>query len=395
MQHSPTGLPIFLDNSPNMISDQIVWLVKHSNLNFQLKETPFSLSLNLKKRFAQHWLPESHPQASFATPSPSQPQPHFHPNFQNCDPHEKPTETSSTPSSASSTHQNQNLVNQISQLKQTLEIVNCAKEELEKENISLSKLTKKLTKDATDLQRKHEKVCEDIKIFKSDKDSILKELNVKSVALASAKKELKDLKNISDEKVKKFEVELVKLQVFKEETETEDREARRALKKAKQKERKKSKAKESMESLNETDEPKESSEAGSVPNVTVKNKFENLESNTEFNNNGVAFKMAEIEKEDFEEDNKTASKFLINSGNKDKVSNDTLDHNAKNTKPPDLHPSGAALKEAEVQNSEDVEEEPSETCEPVSNSSNFSGSAPLTRSDIDECLKMLSELYKK
>jgi hypothetical protein len=308
MQQSPTGIPTFLNNSPNMICDQIVWLVKHSNLNFQLKETPFSLSLNLKKRFAQHWLPESHPRASFATPVPPQPQANYQPSFRNCDPHENTTETFGLSSSESSTPQN--LDHQISQLKQILEIVKNEKEELEKENISLNRFNKKLTKDATDLQRKHEKVCVDIKIFKSDKDSILKELNVKSVALASAKKEVKDLKNISDEKVKKFEVEIVKLQEFKEEKEAEDRKAKKALKKSKQKEKKKSEAKESSGSLDETDDPKDLSEAGSIPNVTVKNKFEDLQSNNEFNNNSVGFKKAiHIEKKAFEEDNKTASLF--------------------------------------------------------------------------------------
>ena len=47
MQHP--GLPVFLKNTPSMICDQVLWLVKNSNLNFQLKETPYSLNLSIKK----------------------------------------------------------------------------------------------------------------------------------------------------------------------------------------------------------------------------------------------------------------------------------------------------------------------------------------------------------
>ena len=47
--------PVFLNNSPSQICDQILYLVKNSNLNFELHETPFSLNLKLKKSFAQHW----------------------------------------------------------------------------------------------------------------------------------------------------------------------------------------------------------------------------------------------------------------------------------------------------------------------------------------------------
>ena len=350
-----------------MISEQIVWLVKHSNLNFQLNETPFSLNLNLKKRFIQHWLPESHPQASFETPVPSQSQANYHPSCQN-HPHENPSETSRKTSSESSA--SQNLINQISQLKQTLEIVNNEKEELEKENISLNRLNKKLAKDAADLQRKHEKVCEEIKIFKSDKDSILKDLNVKSVALTSAKKDLKDLKNISDEKLKKFEVKIVKLQEFKEGKEAEDRKARKALKKARQKERKKSEIKDS--SLNEPDDP---------------DQFEDLHSNTEFNDNEVTFK-----KETFERDNITPSTFPINS---DHNPNDTLDNNAKNVKPPDIHPSDDAFKEVAVENPEDVEKQASETRETtlVDNISDSPGSAPLTKKDLEDMWNSFAEEF--
>ena len=53
--------PHFLKNSPSTICDQIMYLVKNSNLNFELHETPFSLNLNLKKSLAQHWKKADNP----------------------------------------------------------------------------------------------------------------------------------------------------------------------------------------------------------------------------------------------------------------------------------------------------------------------------------------------
>ena len=52
--------PVFLQNSPSLICDQILYLVKNSNLNFELHETPFSLNLTLKKTFVHHWKKSNH-----------------------------------------------------------------------------------------------------------------------------------------------------------------------------------------------------------------------------------------------------------------------------------------------------------------------------------------------
>ena len=51
----PIYQPLFLKNSPSLICEQILYLVKNSNLNFEVNETPYSLNLNLKKSFTNHW----------------------------------------------------------------------------------------------------------------------------------------------------------------------------------------------------------------------------------------------------------------------------------------------------------------------------------------------------
>ena len=53
MQQS--GLPMFYKNDPSTISDQIVWMVKNSQLNFQVQETAYSLNIQIKKRFLKDW----------------------------------------------------------------------------------------------------------------------------------------------------------------------------------------------------------------------------------------------------------------------------------------------------------------------------------------------------
>jgi hypothetical protein len=55
MQGSKPGLPIFLENTPHAVCEQVLWLIKNSGLHFQIKESPFSLNISLQKRFANHW----------------------------------------------------------------------------------------------------------------------------------------------------------------------------------------------------------------------------------------------------------------------------------------------------------------------------------------------------
>ena len=93
----------------------------------------------------------------------------------------------------------------------------------------------------------------------------------------------------------------------------------------------------------------------------------------------------------------------VNSDYKDQNSNDTLENNSDiamniKTKPSDQHMSDA-FKEAEIEDSEDVEREASETSKfkSVSNQSNSlfsSASAPVTVNDLEDWLKRVTERYK-
>ena len=50
-----TGILIFLNNSPSDRCDQIVWMIKNSDLNYCVQETSFSLNIQLKKKFVVKW----------------------------------------------------------------------------------------------------------------------------------------------------------------------------------------------------------------------------------------------------------------------------------------------------------------------------------------------------
>ena len=53
-----TGLPMILNNYPKDICEQVDWLVKNSQLNFSAQETPYSLNLQIKKKFVNIWQSE-------------------------------------------------------------------------------------------------------------------------------------------------------------------------------------------------------------------------------------------------------------------------------------------------------------------------------------------------
>ena len=52
--------PVFLQNSPSLICDQILYLMINLTINFDLHETPVSLKLTIKKSFVNHWNKSNH-----------------------------------------------------------------------------------------------------------------------------------------------------------------------------------------------------------------------------------------------------------------------------------------------------------------------------------------------
>ena len=273
-----TTQPLFMNNSPSTICDQILYLVKNSSLNFELHETPFSLNLKLKKSFAQYWnkagqsahqnhIPQHVTDTVHQPHHPHVGQPVIHPekatqnqadvfNDQQVPQHQlhhphyvtdpghqsdqPDTYGDLAPGQVHDHHKQQavNLVKKVKILEQTCNEEQKEKEHLQQEYLSIDKSYKKLVGENRELQVKHEQVCADMKTLKSEKDQFARELNTASVALTTKKKILNENQKEFDRRVSQFEKELLELSEFKEEKESEDRRRKRAEKKARQKKRK-------------------------------------------------------------------------------------------------------------------------------------------------------------
>ena len=211
MKNEQPGLPTFFENTPSVICDQVLWLIKNSGLNFQIKETPFSLEINLKKRFANQW------NQNIQSPPHVFPQHHHETDIQ---------------------QNNSEMLCQVNSLKANLDEASHHKNEAAKELFELDKVHRKLTKENKELSKKHEEVCSQLKVAKNEKEISEKGNNSLSVALKTCKK-------IFDESSGKFEkerhiykLEIEKLNHLKLEKDAELKAIRKAEKKQRQKSKK-------------------------------------------------------------------------------------------------------------------------------------------------------------
>lgn len=224
---SESGMPIFLENSPQTICDQILWLVKNANLDFQLKETPFSINLSLKKRFAHHWNPSQFQR--IVTPDQNFPNPFSSQTFNKAqETFQETFRTQNSPEHQVETHK---LKDAISDMKHEKDI-------LEKEVVANELKQKKLVKAYKEIQEKHEKICNDLKNVKGENDALSKESKQFSVALESCKKTITENQKIYEQKLQNYKVENSKLTDFKLGKIAEERSRKKSEKKARQKEKK-------------------------------------------------------------------------------------------------------------------------------------------------------------
>ena len=202
------GLPVFVSNSPSGISEQILWLVKNSGLNFSVQETAFSLNIQLKKTFLNKWgvnggINENARYQNF-TNNPSK---EFFGELQAKD------------------NQIDALVKSLEKQKaQTLE----AQENL---NALAANKLKAFNDEKKAIQTKHEKLCADHKILKGENVDLMKDLNALNVALKSCKKESNDTAHKNQKKVENLEAKLKDHVQFKITKELEEKDLRAKTKK--------------------------------------------------------------------------------------------------------------------------------------------------------------------
>ena len=257
MQPPNTGMPTFLENSPQMICDQVLWLIKNSKLNFQARETPFSLTLSIKKRFANLW-----------------DQNQFSPT---------PVSAQISPESFQDTEKlkHQNFEQQNEALQGIIINLKEVQDNLERELFASEQARKKLTIEKGELQRKHEKVCGALKQAKNEFENLDIESRKMSVALESSKKSLELTQKASEKKIEQIKFELDKLNVFKNEKVAEERVAKKVAKKTRQRQDRNEATKDSKEN------PMDAKDDDAIKtdidyNIPVANMFNKLQNKDSF-----------------------------------------------------------------------------------------------------------------
>ena len=195
--------PVFLNNSPAIICEQILWLVKNSGLNFSVQETPFGFNLSLKKRFVNKWQN----------------------NLNGDDTNVNVVFLELLKDLESKNIYISELENSINALNEKLAKCN------EVKNTDVSDKLKLCSEEKRSLQIKHDKICADNKILKQDKDTLNKELNSASVALKSSRKDTKDAAHRYEKKVEALEDKINVLEQFKADKDAEQRNLNRESKK--------------------------------------------------------------------------------------------------------------------------------------------------------------------
>jgi hypothetical protein len=336
--------PLFLQNSPSGICDQILYLVKNSNLNFELHETPFSLNLNIKKSFAHHWNRQN--QSAHQAEAAQAHVPQHDSNPVHHHPLHYPSDGQLSASQAKNilhTHQHRSnspqhhalapqvyavpahgLQQQQQQHPNNLEIVTDQAQqassnselstkfdriqaekikieaehlEVHQEYAELDKSHRKLYKEHKELQAKHSKICLELKTLKTEKETILKNSNALDVALQSSRKQSEDSFRKSLKEKEALREELANLNQFKSQYMEEVRKAKKAEKKLRQKEKKQSgnttdKVIEESEPVCE-DHSKEKSEQLKSEDIKPSDEIKDKENNLEFGSETSGFKSEE------------------------------------------------------------------------------------------------------
>ena len=208
------GLPIFLENTPSVMCEQVMWHIKNSGLNFQVRETPFSLDINLKKCYAKLW------NLNAGNPVSSPPVHHLFPS-QNQQTRETPDDFK----------KNSESLHQIDLLKSKLEDALKDKDDACTDLLKLDQAHRKLSKENKDLLKKHEQICSELKLVKSEKDNSTRENNTLYVALTTSKHNIKTNHEQFEKERQRVQIELENLNKFKIEKDAEEKKNKKAERK--------------------------------------------------------------------------------------------------------------------------------------------------------------------
>ena len=207
--------------------------IRLSRLNFSLQETPFSLYITIRKSY--HTIKNAQSSPSYQIPEES-----FVTNKQTA-PNEDYLQLQSRCKFLEQANENlkqlfDEAVNENEVSHTTISDLNKQIEHFEESNdrIMAAKVAS-FAEEKRSLQIKHEKTCAENKSLKNDNENLKKDLNQSSVALKSAKKEIKDQTHKHEKKIDAFEDKMKDLLEYKSIKASEEKDLKIKLKKVEKK----------------------------------------------------------------------------------------------------------------------------------------------------------------
>ena len=216
---------MFINNSPLDRCDQILWLIKRSNLNFTAQETPFTLNVTIKKKYVNRWQDGTPDNVEGPVPVFSNELPE-NAIFENDDEKKGLLQQLEKANLANDIKKGEiaDLENKIRNLTDQLK-----KSESEIDSIVDTKV-KTFRDEKRALQMKHEKVCAEAKSLKQENENLGKDLKTVNVALKSAKKETKEVSKDTEKNINLLEEQVKHLTEYKIAKATEEKELKTKIK---------------------------------------------------------------------------------------------------------------------------------------------------------------------
>ena len=216
--------------------DPILHAVRSSKLNFTIQETPYSFYLTIRKSFARHLTSEVKSSSELVQDLLS-----CVPRSSDLDRLHLENETLRTQcqfleneKSSLTSNLEEEILNNLSS-KTRLELSENRLNNVQDKFESLETKYQKLKTEKELLEKRHEKNCAEFRISKSESEDLSKELNSLSVALKSAKKQLKDETFKHEKIVSKHVAKIQDLEEFRLEKCSEEKEFKKKQKKLNQK----------------------------------------------------------------------------------------------------------------------------------------------------------------
>ena len=201
--------------------------IRSTNLNYAIKETPFSMYITLRKSLNKMKLPDSYPSKKPIRNLHSE-------NSSNlliyCE-HLEQANDALKDMFEDEVIEHEAKVKVINELQEKVENLNSRREIGKDEVEAKAAQFKAISEEKRLLQIKHEKVCAENKIFKNETEALVKEVNSLNVSIKALKRDVKDGGHKNDKKCEVLEAKIKNLTEFKMVKQAEEKDLKVKMKK--------------------------------------------------------------------------------------------------------------------------------------------------------------------